>query len=63
MAFRQAWENFIGVVAGFVASLGILIPLGALVFVAWLGVRRRVVPALRQLARPEPTSATGASGD
>jgi len=63
MAFRQAWENFIGVVAGFVASLGILIPLGALVFVAWLGVRRRVVPALRQLARPEPTSTTGASGD
>jgi len=40
MAFRQAWENFIGLVAGFVASLGILIPLGALVFVAWLGVRR-----------------------
>ena len=42
MAFRQAWENFIGVVAGFVASLGILIPLGALVFVAWLGFRRYI---------------------
>jgi hypothetical protein len=42
MAFRQAWENFIGVVAGFVASLGVLIPLGALVFVAWLGLRRYI---------------------
>ena len=42
MAFRQAWKNFIGVVAGFVASLGILIPLGALAFVAWLGVRRHI---------------------
>ena len=42
MAFRQAWENFIGLVAGFVASLGILIPLGVLVFVAWLGVRRYI---------------------
>jgi hypothetical protein len=42
MAFRQAWENFVGVVAGFVASLGILIPLGALVFVAWLGLRRYI---------------------
>jgi len=42
MAFRQAWENFIGLVAGFVASLGILIPLGAVVFLAWLGVRRYI---------------------
>ena len=42
MAFRQSWENFIGLVAGFVASLGVLIPLGALVFVAWLGLRRYI---------------------
>jgi len=42
MAFRQAWENFIGLVAGFVASLGILIPLGAVAFIAWLGVRRYI---------------------
>jgi hypothetical protein len=40
VAFRQAWENFVGVVATFVASLGVLVPLGVLVFVAWLGVRR-----------------------
>lgn len=39
-AFRQAWRNFVGFVAGIIASLGILVPLGALVFVGWLGVRR-----------------------
>ena len=42
VAFRQAWENFVGVVATFVASLGVLIPLGVVVFFAWLGVRRYI---------------------
>jgi hypothetical protein len=42
MAFRQAWENFVGVAAGLIASLGILIPLGALAFVVWLCVRRYI---------------------
>jgi len=60
MAFRQAWENFIGLVAGFVASLGVLIPLGALAFVAWLGVKR-FIPS-----RPSggtPPAAGAVSGD
>jgi len=42
VAFRQAWENFVSLVATFVASLGVLVPLGVLVFVAWLGVRRYI---------------------
>jgi hypothetical protein len=44
VAFRQAWSNFVGVVAAFVASLGVLIPLGALALVGWLVVRRWLPP-------------------
>jgi hypothetical protein len=41
-AFRQAWANFVNLSAGFIASLGVLIPLGAVVFLFWLGVRRHI---------------------
>ena len=40
VAFRQAWRNFVHFIAGLIASLGVLVPLGALAFVGWLGVRR-----------------------
>ena len=40
VALRDAWRNFVGFVAGFIASLGVLVPLGALAFVGWLVVRR-----------------------
>ena len=40
IAFRQAWRNFVNFVAALISSLGVLIPLGILVFVGWLGVRR-----------------------
>ena len=39
-ALRRAWRNFVGLVAGVIASLGILIPLGALAFAGWIGYRR-----------------------
>ncbi|HLA13502.1 MAG TPA: DUF4349 domain-containing protein [Gemmatimonadaceae bacterium] len=39
-ALRRAWRNFVGLIAGVIASLGILIPLGALAFVGWVGYRR-----------------------
>jgi hypothetical protein len=42
VAFREAWRNFVGFVAALIASLGVLVPLGVLVFVGWLGVRRFV---------------------
>jgi hypothetical protein len=39
-AFRQAWRNFVGFVAAFIASLGILVPLGAILWLLWLALRR-----------------------
>jgi hypothetical protein len=39
-ALRRAWRNFVGLVAGLIASLGILIPLGLFAFAAWVGYRR-----------------------
>ncbi len=48
-AFRDAWRNFVGFVAGLIASLGVLIPLGLIVAgVVWL-VRR-----MGWLHRPPP---------
>lgn len=43
-AFVRAWRNFVGVTAGLIASLGVLIPLGILV-VALALVARRLFPA------------------
>ena len=40
VAFRQAWRNFVGLTAAFVASLGLLVPLGVLAFFGWMVVRR-----------------------
>ena len=39
-AIRQAWRNFVGFIAAGIASLGILIPLGAIAFIGWLVYRR-----------------------
>ena len=39
-ALRRAWQNFVGVVAGFIASLGVLIPLAAIAVALWLGYKR-----------------------
>lgn len=39
-AFRRAWRNFVGFVAGFISMLGVLLPLAALAAVAWLLLRR-----------------------
>lgn len=43
-AFRTAWENFVGLLAGLIAASGLLIPFGAIAFVLWRvfrAVRRR----------------------
>jgi hypothetical protein len=40
VAFRDAWRSFVGLVATFIASLGVLIPLGVLAFFGWVVVRR-----------------------
>lgn len=39
-AVRRAWENFVGLLAALIASLGVLIPLGLLTAGAWIGYRR-----------------------
>ena len=39
-AARSAWRNFIGLIVGFIASLGVLIPLALVGLLAWGGVRR-----------------------
>ncbi len=39
-ALRQAWRNFVGFIAALIASLGIVIPVAALVAVGWVIYRR-----------------------
>ncbi|HWL40866.1 MAG TPA: DUF4349 domain-containing protein [Gemmatimonadaceae bacterium] len=50
-AVRRAWRNFVGLIAGLIASLGILIPLGALAALAWIGYRRWRKDATRENSR------------
>ncbi len=39
-AFKQAWRNFVALVAACIRGLGIVIPLGVLVTAGWLGAKR-----------------------
>jgi hypothetical protein len=39
-AFKQAWRNFVALVAACIRGLGIVLPLGVLVTAAWLSVTR-----------------------
>jgi hypothetical protein len=39
-ALRRAWKNFVAVVAGSIAALGVLIPLALLALAGWLGYKR-----------------------
>lgn len=39
-AFRQAWRNFVGAVAWFIASLGLVVPIAIALVAAWLLGRR-----------------------
>jgi Domain of unknown function (DUF4349) len=40
MAFQQAWRNFVGFLASLIASLGVLVPVAAIVIVGLLGLRK-----------------------
>ena len=39
-ALRQAWRNFVGFIAWLIASLGVLVPVAAIVVAGWYGYRR-----------------------
>jgi hypothetical protein len=39
-ALRRAWKNFVAVVSGSIAALGVLIPLALLALAGWLGYKR-----------------------
>lgn len=39
-AFGQGWRNLVGFVAGFIAALGVILPMGALAGLAWYLARR-----------------------
>jgi hypothetical protein len=39
-AFRRAWQNFVGLLAALIASLGVLIPVGLIGVAGWIGYRR-----------------------
>jgi hypothetical protein len=39
-ALRRAWRNFIGLLAGVIASLGVVIPLALIGLGGWYGYRR-----------------------
>jgi hypothetical protein len=39
-ALRRAWKNFVALVAGVIASLGVVIPLALIALAGWTGYRR-----------------------
>lgn len=45
-ALRRAWRNFVALVAGAIASLGVLVPLGLLVAAGWLAYKRWIKPRI-----------------
>jgi hypothetical protein len=49
-AFKQAWRNFVGLIALLVRSLGVVLPLGAVALGGWALVRRRLTRAARATA-------------
>jgi hypothetical protein len=60
-AFKQAWRNFVGLVAAMIRSLGIVIPVAVLVAALWVSAKRLSLPSLRSAAR-SPGSAPAAPG-
>ena len=50
-AFKQAWRNFVALVAACIRGLGIVIPLGVLVTAAWLTAKRLSLLSPRSAGR------------
>jgi hypothetical protein len=49
-AVRQAWRNFIALLASVIQSLGVIVPLGVVAAIAWLGLKRWRRPPPRPAA-------------
>lgn len=47
-AVEQAWRNFVGFIAAFIASLGVVIPLGAVAVLGYLGFRKYIRPRMQR---------------
>ncbi|HEX2094918.1 MAG TPA: DUF4349 domain-containing protein [Longimicrobiaceae bacterium] len=69
-AFRQAWRNFVDFVAGLIAALGFLIPLGLVLWAAWWLLRRVRGPGggggrrwFRRAPETPPTAGTGGQAE
>lgn len=52
-ALRRAWRNFIGLLAGLIAALGVVVPLGFLGAAAWYGGRRAIRVVRRRRSAPK----------
>ncbi|HYW06977.1 MAG TPA: DUF4349 domain-containing protein [Longimicrobium sp.] len=52
-AFRDAWRNFVGFIAWFIAALGFLIPFSVILVALWW-IARRIRRALPRRVRPTP---------
>lgn len=50
-AFKQAWRNFVGLVAAMIRSLGIVIPVAVLVLALWVSAKRLSPLASRSAGR------------
>jgi len=50
-AFKQAWRNFVGLVAAMIRSLGIVIPVAVLVVALWVSAKRLSPLATRSAGR------------
>ena len=50
-AFKQAWRNFVALVAACIRGLGIVIPLGVLATAAWLSAKRLSLLSPRSVGR------------
>ena len=60
IAFREAWRSFVALLASVIASLGVVLPLGAVAFACWLLVRNHL-PS--RSADKQITDHTVVSGD
>ncbi|MEO7368892.1 MAG: DUF4349 domain-containing protein [Gemmatimonadaceae bacterium] len=53
VAVRQAWRNFVGLIAAIIASMGVLIPVAVLAGFAWAVYRRAARRSEKRISTPQ----------